>query len=227
MPPPTKPDVPLKQLLRSPLVWVLAVLLALLTYMALSGGGRQGEALSFTEFTTAVEEGRVEEATIDTGSLVLTGTLTDGSTVTASYAKESIERVEELLAEAGVPYEIANERTNDFLDNLLWTLLPVALLIGALFFLMSRTGAAGGGRVMQFGRSKHKTVSKDMPKTVFADVAGLDEAIEELQEVKEFLQSPQRFKAMGAKIPRGILLFGPPGTGKTLLARAVAGEAGV
>ena len=84
----------------------------------------------------------------------------------------------------------------------------------------------GGGRVMQFGRSKHKTVAKDQPKTTFGDVAGVDEAIEELQEVKDYLQNPSKFQAMGAKIPRGVLLFGPPGTGKTLFARAVAGEAG-
>ena len=85
----------------------------------------------------------------------------------------------------------------------------------------------GGNRVMSFGKSKARLVTKDQPKITFADVAGLDEAVEELQEIKEYLEAPQKFQAMGAKIPKGVLLYGPPGTGKTLLARAVAGEAGV
>ena len=85
----------------------------------------------------------------------------------------------------------------------------------------------GGSRVMQFGKAKARQVSKDEPKVTFADVAGCDEAVEELQEIKDFLQNPARFQAIGAKIPKGVLLYGPPGTGKTLLARAVAGEAGV
>src|SRR5260370_17388768 len=85
----------------------------------------------------------------------------------------------------------------------------------------------GGSRVMNFGKSRAKLITKDTPKTTFADVAGVDEAIEELQEIKEFLQNPAKFQAIGAKIPKGVLLYGPPGTGKTLLARAVAGEAGV
>ncbi len=85
----------------------------------------------------------------------------------------------------------------------------------------------GGNKVMSFGKSKAKLISKDQPKTTFKDVAGLDEAVEELQEIKEFLSSPGKFQKMGARIPKGILLFGPPGSGKTLLARAVAGEAGV
>ena len=100
------------------------------------------------------------------------------------------------------------------------------LIVGAFIFIMNQS-QGGGGRVMQFGKARAKLVSKDQPKTSFQDVAGVDEAIEELQEVKEYLQNPAKFQAMGAKIPRGVLLFGPPGTGKTLLARAVAGEAGV
>ena len=100
------------------------------------------------------------------------------------------------------------------------------LLIGLFFFLMNSM-QGGGSRVMQFGKAKARQVSKDEPKVTFADVAGCDEAVEELQEIKEFLQNPARFQAIGAKIPKGVLLYGPPGTGKTLLARAVAGEAGV
>ena len=84
----------------------------------------------------------------------------------------------------------------------------------------------GGNRVLNFGKSKAKQLSKDMPKTTFSDVAGADEAVEELDEIKDFLQNPARYQALGAKIPKGVLLYGPPGTGKTLLARAVAGEAG-
>src|SRR5680860_1539929 len=103
---------------------------------------------------------------------------------------------------------------------------PYLLLFGLFIFIMFQL-QGGGNRVMQFGKSKAKLVTKDTPKVTFADVAGVDEAIEELEEIKEFLQQPQKFRALGAKIPKGVLLYGPPGTGKTLLARAVAGEAGV
>ena len=104
--------------------------------------------------------------------------------------------------------------------------LPFLVII-LIFFLMLNQMQGGGSRVMNFGKSKAKLITKDTPKTTFADVAGADEAIEELQEIKEFLQNPAKFQAIGAKIPKGVLLYGPPGTGKTLLARAVAGEAGV
>ena len=147
-------------------------------------------------------------------------------TFVTTFAPEREPDVEDDLQAAGIPYEVVPERSTGILGNLIWTLLPTLLIIGALFWLLNRSQGAGG-RVMQFGRSKHKQVTKDTPKTTFNDVAGLDDAIEELQEVKEYLQNPAKFQAMGAKIPRGVLLFGPPGTGKTLLARAVAGEAGV
>ena len=110
--------------------------------------------------------------------------------------------------------------------SLLINVLPFVLFIGLWLFIMNRM-QGGGGKVMSFGKSKAKLMSPDMPKVTFADVAGADEAVEELAEIKEFLENPKKFQALGAKIPKGVLLFGPPGTGKTLLARAVAGEAGV
>src|SRR5438477_635611 len=113
--------------------------------------------------------------------------------------------------------------------NVIRTLTAVAvvlLLLVGLFVMFSRM-QTGGRMGFGFGKSRAKQLSKDMPKTTFADVAGVDEAVEELYEIKDFLQNPSRYQALGAKIPKGVLLYGPPGTGKTLLARAVAGEAGV
>ncbi|MGD9515970.1 ATP-dependent metallopeptidase FtsH/Yme1/Tma family protein, partial [Mycolicibacterium sp.] len=114
---------------------------------------------------------------------------------------------------------------SSILGTLLIYMLPLLLLVG-LFVMFSRM-QTGGRMGFGFGKSKAKMLGKDMPKTTFADVAGVDEAVEELYEIKDFLQNPSRYQALGAKIPKGVLLYGPPGTGKTLLARAVAGEAGV
>jgi len=207
-------------------VWIFAAVLLLLVSFTLFSRPQPGNTLSTTEFNTAVQEGSVVNATIDEGAKLITGELAGGETYQVAFALESEPDIETRLNKAGVQYDVKPEPSG-LLGNLLWTLLPTALIIGALFYLMNRSQGGAGGRVMQFGRSRHKTVNKDTPKTTFADVAGLDEAIEELLEVKEYLQNPGKFQAMGAKIPRGVLLFGPPGTGKTLLARAVAGEAGV
>jgi cell division protease FtsH len=105
-------------------------------------------------------------------------------------------------------------------------ILPLLLMVGLILFFMQQM-QGGGNRVMSFGKSRARQITKDMPKVTFEDVAGVDEAVEELMELKEFLENPARFQALGAKIPKGVLLYGPPGSGKTLLARAVAGEAGV
>ena len=128
------------------------------------------------------------------------------------------------LQEAGV--EISTDAEPTTIGQQLINWLPFLFIFGFMFLIFSQM-QGGGNRVMQFGKSKAKQMTKDQPKVTFADVAGLEEAIEELEEIKDFLQNPAKYRAMGAKIPRGVLLFGPPGTGKTLLARAVAGEAGV
>ena len=185
-----------------------------------------GEQLGLSDFEAAVEQGRVANAELLDGDQTVEGDLIGGGTYRTTYPTEYADDLTALLRKSGVPTEVDPQKPNALLGTLITVILPVLLIGGILLYVMNRS-QAGGGRVMQFGRSKHKAVNKDEPKTTFGDVAGVDEAIEELQEVKDFLEHPAKFQAMGAKIPRGVLLFGPPGTGKTLLARAVAGEAGV
>ena len=159
----------------------------------------------------------------------MTGTYTDSSGESVEYimmypAEYSPTLTEDIL-NANVE-AVTDSQEPSLFQWFLGNVLPYLLLFGLFIFIMFQL-QGGGNRVMQFGKSKAKQVTKDTPKVTFDDVAGVDEAIEELDEIKEFLQQPQKFRAMGAKIPKGVLLYGPPGTGKTLLARAVAGEAGV
>ncbi len=138
-----------------------------------------------------------------------------------------INLVDEQVADGTIEKSNSENPQPSLLGSILATLLPFALIVFLFIFLMNQVQGGGGRGIMQFARSKAKLITKDMPKTTFSDVAGCEEAIEELGEIKEFLQEPAKFQAVGAKIPKGVLLYGPPGTGKTLLARAVAGEAGV
>ena len=143
-----------------------------------------------------------------------------------NQSEQIIDRLNQRVAEKTLDTWDGEKKTPGFFSTLLGTLIPF-LIIGVLFFFLLNSVQGGGSRVMQFGKSKAKIANKDTPKTTFKDVAGCDEAIEELEEIKEFLSEPAKFQAVGAKIPKGVLLYGQPGTGKTLLARAVAGEAGV
>ncbi|GAC68131.1 ATP-dependent zinc metalloprotease FtsH [Gordonia soli] len=151
---------------------------------------------------------------------------TTSNKISTKYPAQVGDNIFQSVTQTGAPYQ-----TNVTQDSVLWQILifvlPMLLLFGLFLFVMSRMQGGGRGGVMGFGKSKAKQLTKDMPKTTFADVAGADEAVEELYEIKDFLQNPARYQALGAKIPKGVLLYGPPGTGKTLLARAVAGEAGV
>jgi cell division protease FtsH len=153
-------------------------------------------------------------------------TLTDGKKIVVHYATPQSEAsLEQAMLKSKVPFNSKGVGSSPWW-SILTSLLPFVLLFGFWIFLMNQV-QGGGSKVMSFGKSRAKRMTPDSPKIGFKDVAGVDEAVEELQEIKEFLENPKKFQALGARIPKGVLLYGPPGTGKTLLARAVAGEAGV
>src|SRR5690606_855217 len=148
-----------------------------------------------------------------------------GTQVQFYYVAPRGEEIVTAITDSKASFDDEVPQTNWF-TSLLGILIPF-LLIGVIFWFLFSSMQGGGNRVMQFGKSRSTLWSKESPKVTFADVAGVDEAVEELQEIKDFLKDPSKFQAVGARIPKGVLLYGPPGTGKTLLARAVAGEAGV
>jgi len=180
----------------------------------------QGGANSFV---TQLNGGEVSSVLVNTTAQTIQVTLADKSSYTISYPDATL--LAQMLAKHPTVAVSAKSGSSSW-TSLLTLILPLVLVIGFFIFIMRRM-QAGGSKVMGFGKSRARQVSVDAPKVTFKDVAGIDETVEELQEIKEFLENPKKFQQLGARIPKGVLLFGPPGTGKTLLARAVAGEAGV
>ncbi len=230
-----------QRLLRGPFVWIAVLVLVMLFAFNIFNAATAPEEIPVTQFLQLAEDGQLtgqdldaENATqgleIGLRSFTITGEYRDGAeTVPFSTTySEAIngDQIGQLVADGNIEELRINPEQDSTIFTFLLQMLPFVLIFGLFFFLMQQM-QGGGGRVMQFGKSKAKMVNKDAPKVTFADVAGAEEAIEELREIKDFLENPGKFQAMGAKIPKGALLFGPPGTGKTLLARAVAGEAGV
>ncbi len=215
-----------KKLQRSPFLYLLVGLVALIVVLKVFNGDPDRRQLEYSEFQDALASDSVKTAKLLDRDHIIEGTLTDGERYEVTIPAEAADEVTDDIERAGVDYEVDNQK-GSLWTSILLQFLPFVIVLGLFFFLITSQMQGSGNRVMSFGKSRAKVVNKDHPKTTFADVAGLDEAVEELQEIKDFLTSPQRFIAMGAKIPKGVLLFGPPGTGKTLLARAVAGEAGV
>jgi cell division protease FtsH len=206
---------------------LLIVLIVAFVVMQFVNQPPNRKGMSVTRFTQQVAAGNVVKATLYDGDHVVNGELRDGTKFTMSFPASYSATVTKDLIAAKVSF-ITDHQAQGFWEGFALNVLPILLIFGVILYVMAQMqGAGGGGLVSGFGKSKHKTVSKDAPKVTFADVAGLDEAVEELQEIKDFLADPAKFEAMGARIPKGVLLFGPPGTGKTLLAKAVAGEAGV
>lgn len=220
-----------KRIFKGPLPYILlAVLVFWIGSSLLNIGGYK--EISTQHGLELLEGKTVSEATLTQGEnrvdLTLSKADKDNGTMVQFYFLDARSEAVVAAVDAADPSKGFNDKVpqQSFWGSLLTILLPL-LLIGVFFWIMLSSMQGGGGKVMQFGKSKAKLVSKESPKVTFDDVAGSDEAIEELEEIKDFLKEPAKFQAVGARIPKGVLLYGPPGTGKTLLARAVAGEAGV
>ncbi len=216
-----------KRIFRGPWLWIVVAVVGVLValqYLAPNGGY---DEVDTAKMETYLSSGQVETVLFVEGDQEIRATLKDGKKVVSHWLNGTQDAIYQEAKKNVSPDEVNVEvPRSSLLGSILATFLPFLLIILLFLFLMNQV-QGGGGRVMQFAKSKAKLITKDMPKTTFADVAGCQEAIEELGEIKEFLQEPAKFQAVGAKIPKGVLLYGPPGTGKTLLARAVAGEAGV
>jgi len=221
----------LRRFFRAPLLLIAVAVLLLLFVLDYANSGSSYKQVDTSRIVTLIDQGQVKSALIVDKNQTIQITTKDGKNLEASWVSgqglQLQNKLQQQVDKGNLKdgYNVNIPKSNALLD-----LIPTALIylvIFLLFFFMLSQMQGGGSRVMNFGKSKAKLITKDTPKTTFADVAGADEAIEELQEIKEFLQSPAKFQAIGAKIPKGVLLYGPPGTGKTLLARAVAGEAGV
>jgi cell division protease FtsH len=228
-----------KRILRSPWLWIVGLVLLLLLALQFIASPGGSDEITTGQMDSYITSGQVKEVTlIDGGDQTIKATLKpdvrpQGSDVSAHWLdgtqQKLFDDIQTQIDDGHLPADAVNVKIShpSVIAQIVTTLLPFVLIILLFLFLMNQVQGGGGRGVMQFAKSRAKLISKDMPKTTFGDVAGVDEAVEELGEIKEFLQEPAKFQAVGAKIPKGVLLYGPPGTGKTLLARAVAGEAGV
>jgi len=201
----------------------IGALLVTIALVLTSGGGAERAEVDLGTFRQRIDAGLVDTATLHDVDDRVVGTFKGGQEFTVTFPDDYTDEITQQLLDADVALEV-DTQDQPVWQTLLFELLPIFVLLGAFLYLMSTM--AGGSGAMRFGRMKSRKPVADPPTVTFADVAGADEAVEELREIKDFLADPEKFRAMGAKIPKGVLLFGPPGTGKTLLARAVAGEAG-
>jgi cell division protease FtsH len=216
----------------------LLIIIALIVYLIVNMGGSFGapqtKSLTTSEFVAAVQDGRVDTATYATKNGTLSGTYWENKGDVGNDSKlehysstyVGTDNLDDLMQDhTEVKFDV-NTSTDDWLETILISVVPTILIVAVMIYFMNQMQGQNN-QAMSFGRTKAKTTEETRPKVKFKDVAGIDEAVEELKEIRDFLKDPDCYHRMGARIPRGVLLVGPPGTGKTLLAKAVAGEAGV
>ncbi|MCB1606218.1 MAG: ATP-dependent metallopeptidase FtsH/Yme1/Tma family protein, partial [Xanthomonadales bacterium] len=216
----------MNDLAKNVLLWTVIAMVLLAVFRNFGPGNGTVEAKSYSEFVALVDRQRIEEIRIDGAKGQISGTAQGGEkfAVNAPVTEDLLKRLEE----KGVKVEFAPRDTGSPLFSLFLNLLPVIVLIGFWIFMMRQMQGGGGGRgAMSFGKSRARLQGEDQVRVTFADVAGVDEAKEEVKELVEFLRDPGKFQRLGGRIPRGVLMVGSPGTGKTLLAKAIAGEAKV
>ena len=204
---------------------LIVVVLAFFAQKLISPGSDSKKDPNYGQFLGQVENGQVKDVTLNTKNNRIDVELDDGTKYKTAFLDNTEQNLINTLQAENVPFDVREKGGGGWLTALTYILPFVIFLLFWLFIINQMQG--GGSKVMSFGKSRAKRMSVDSPKITFRDVAGVDEAVEELHEIKEFLENPKKFQALGARIPKGVLLYGPPGTGKTLLARAVAGEAGV
>src|SRR5438876_53421 len=219
----------MRRFFRSAAFPILIVIVLAFFAQRLIQGSSPEQTPTYDQFVAQVKNSpsSIDSVTFDQKTSSINVTETGGKSYSTGYptAGNAQSNLIQLLGKKHVETKVEGTGGSSFLSILTY-ILPFILFFGFWVFLMNQM-QGGGSRVMSFGKSRAKRMSVDAPKITFRDVAGVDEAVQELQEIKEFLENPKRFQALGARIPKGVLLYGPPGTGKTLLARAVAGEAGV
>ncbi|MDO4226899.1 ATP-dependent zinc metalloprotease FtsH [Neisseria sp.] len=216
-------------MLKNVLVWLVLIVAMLMAFNAISDSKENKQQIEYSQFIEQVNKGEIANVNIE-GSVVsgylIKGTRTDKTEFFTNAPLD--EKLVPTLLDKKVRVKVTPEEKPSMLTSLLFSLLPVMLLIGAWFYFMRmQSGGGGKGGAFSFGKSRAKLLDKDTNKVTFADVAGCDEAKEEVQEIVDYLKAPNRYQSLGGRVPRGILLAGSPGTGKTLLAKAIAGEAQV